>query len=298
MRLSFLLTLLVAFVVSCISLSSAANAPAISNGVRRLRLATEVEEERGIADTLAGAITSVKAKFTANSGKLVEGLKTSAQLSDDQAAKMAKILTNPEKARAAFLVSDDEIARVSTIVKKANAEVGVVDDDVATIAKVFAAAQKSAKATDDQVLAIAKIMANAKKAEAAAKAADDEVLKVSEMFKVATGRASGAAKYTDDEVAKLSKALVEAQKGAALTDNQVAKLVKMFTEAKHVSSLNDKKIGKLAQELVPVAAKDKKSWSTLKKVIVASLGITVGGAVIYGVVKLTSSPSTASSAAA
>ncbi|KAG1710589.1 hypothetical protein DVH05_013313 [Phytophthora capsici] len=297
MRLSFFLTLLVAFVASCISLSSAANAPVTSNGVRRLRLAVDVQEERGIADALSGAITSVKAKFTTNSGKLVEGLKTSAQLSDDQAAKMAKILTNPEKARAAFLVSDDEVARMSTIVKKANAEAGVVDDDVASLAKVFAAAQKSTKATDDQVVAIAKIMANAKKAEEAAKAADDEVLKVSEMFKVATGRASGAAKFTDDEVAKLSKALVEAQKGAALTDNQVAKLVKMFTEAKHVSSLSDKQVAKLAKELVPVATKDKKSWSTMKKVVVGTLGVTAGAAVIYAVVKLTSGPSTSSAAA-
>ncbi|KAL3671291.1 hypothetical protein V7S43_003223 [Phytophthora oleae] len=302
MRLSFFLTLLLAtFVASCIGFSSAENvavAPKIDNGARRLRQSVEVQEERGIGDALAGAVTSMKAKFTTNSGKLAEGLKTTAQLSDDQAAKLAKILTNPEKARKAFLVSDDEVARMSTIIKKANAEAGVVDDEVATVAKVFAAAQKTAKATDDQVVAIAKMMANAKKAEAAAKASDDEVRKVSEMFKIATGRASGAAKYTDDEVAKLSKGLAEAQKGAALTDNQVAKIVKTFTEAKQISSLSKKQVAKLAAELAPVAKKDPKSWSTLKKVIVATLGVTGGAAVIYGVVKLTSSPaSTASSTA-
>ncbi|KAL3671320.1 hypothetical protein V7S43_003250 [Phytophthora oleae] len=64
----------------------------------------------------------MKSKFTTNSGKLIEGVKTTAQLSDDQAAKLAKILTNPEKARAAFLVSDDEVARMSNLIKKANAE--------------------------------------------------------------------------------------------------------------------------------------------------------------------------------
>ncbi|KAG1710580.1 hypothetical protein DVH05_013306 [Phytophthora capsici] len=293
MRLSFFLTLLVAFVASCISLSNAANAPTTSNGVRRLRLAVDVQEERGIADALSGAVTSMKAKLTTSSGKLVEGLKTTAQLSDDQAAKMTKILTNPEKAQKAFLVSDDEIARMSTIVKKVNAEVGVVGDDVATAARAFAVMQKGVKATDDQVVAFAKVMANAKKAEAAAKAADDEVLKVSEMFKVATGRASGAAKFTDDEVAKLSKTLVEAQKEAALTDKQLAKLVKLLTEGKQVTSLSDKQIVRLAKELVPVATKDKKSWSTMKKVIVGALGVTAAAAVIYAVVKLTKGSSTA-----
>ncbi|KAK1944790.1 hypothetical protein P3T76_003323 [Phytophthora citrophthora] len=296
MRRSLFLTLLLAtFVASCIGFSSAEN---VAVGARRLRQPVEVQEERGIGDALAGAVTGMKSKLTPNSGKLVEGLKSTAQFSDDQVAKFVKILTNPEKARKSFLVGDDEVARMSTIIKQANAEAGVADDQVATLAKVFAAAQKSAKATDDQVITIAKMMANAKKMEVAVKASDDEVRKVSEMFKIATGRAKGAAKYTDDEVAKLSKGLAEAQKGAGLTDNQVAKLVKLFTEAKQVTSLSNKQLTKLTHELVPVAAKDKKSWSTLKKLIVATLGVAAGGTVIYGVVKLTSSPATTAPSAA
>ncbi|KAK1944786.1 hypothetical protein P3T76_003319 [Phytophthora citrophthora] len=188
---------------------------------------------------------------------------------------------------------------MTALVKKANAEGGIAEDKVTKFAMVLAAAKKRAKATDDQVFNIAKMMANAKKTNEAIKASDDEVRKVSDMFKTAAGGATGAVKYTDDEVAKLSQSLAGAQQGAALTDKQVAKVVKMFTEAKQVTSLNKRQTTKLAQELVLVAVKDKKSWSTLKKVIMATLGVTAGGAVIYGVVKLTSSPaSTASSVAA
>ncbi|KAL3671319.1 hypothetical protein V7S43_003249 [Phytophthora oleae] len=105
--------------------------------------------------------------------------------------------------------------------------------------------------------------ASAKKTNEAIKVSDDEVRKVSDMFKTASGRATGAAKYTDDEVAKLSKTLAEAQKGAALTDNQVAKLVKIFTEEKRVSSLSNKHAAKLAMELAGVARRGKKSWNGL-----------------------------------
>ncbi|KAK1944782.1 hypothetical protein P3T76_003315 [Phytophthora citrophthora] len=352
MRLSFFLFVVLATVVaSCIGFSSAENValnPKTDTGARRLRQSVVIEP---VAKSVKDIVREIEEKISKNAGKLTSGLKKTAQLSDDQAAKItkvlsnsekakaaiqvsddqivrvstliknangvadddvaklavvlasaqkgakatddqaakiAKVLLNSEKAKAAMRISDDEIARVSTMIKKANAEVGVADDDVAKLAGLFAVAQKSAKATDDQVFAIAKWMANAKKVGAVGQASDDEVRKVTEMFKTATGRATGAAKLTDDEVARLSKALAEAQKGAALTDKQVAKLVKMFTEAKQVTSPSNKQLTLLAQELVPVATKDKKSWSTLKKVIVATLGAAGGAAVIYTVVKLAS----------
>ncbi|KAG1710637.1 hypothetical protein DVH05_013361 [Phytophthora capsici] len=279
MRLLFFLAVLLAtFATSCMSFSSAEKAafiPKIDNGDRRLRQSVDI---RPLSEKVASSVKSEK---------LADAVKTAAQLSDDQAAKIAKVLTTSDKARAAFLVSDDEIARMSTLIKKANAEAGVVDDEVANLGRLFAAAKRSAKATDDQVVAIAKVMANAKKADAVVKASDNDVRKVSDMFKFATGGATGAARYTDDEVAKLSKAIAEAQKGTDLTDKQVAKIVKLFTEAKLVSSLSNKQAEKLAKELAPVAVKDKKSWSVLKRLIVATLGVAGGAAIIYGVIKLT-----------
>ncbi|KAK1944783.1 hypothetical protein P3T76_003316 [Phytophthora citrophthora] len=246
MRLSYFLTVLVVTFVASIGFAYAESFSTLAHATRGSPPLTEDREDRDIGSVITTVISSLK-------GKLTSKLAEAAKLGDGQAARLSKILTNPDKARAALKVSDDEIAQMATLIKKANAEAGRADDQVTKYATAFAAMKKGAKASDEQVSSMIKFWANGKRTTEALKASDDEVRKVSDMFKTATGRATGAAKFTDDEVAKLSKGLVQAQKGAALTD----RIVNMVTEAKQLAAMSQPlrkdQVEKLALELVPVA---------------------------------------------
>ncbi|KAG7391142.1 hypothetical protein PHYPSEUDO_005909 [Phytophthora pseudosyringae] len=258
----------------CIDL---ANADHEARGLRR------VHEERGVGNGFTSLFSSFKQGFIeGRTGKIAKEV---AKLSDDQAATLTKIMAADPKTLEALSVRDEAVAKMSGIVKKANAGdgVGLTDDEVAKFAKAFAAVQKGAGMTDDQVTKLAKTFVDAKKVKEAAKVSDEEVAKVSDMFRKANTGAKDAAKYTDDELATLSKAFAAAQKEAALSDDQVVNLAKLLASAKPITSTSDGRIGKISKALAGVAKKDKKAWSTLKKTIVAILGVTVGGAIIYWV---------------
>ncbi|POM65730.1 Secreted RxLR effector peptide protein [Phytophthora palmivora] len=264
MRLTSFLAIIVAtIVVICFGCTKAESVKGVDNGFRRLRVSADVEEERGF-DALS---------------KLVPNLTGG----DNALAKLSKIFVKPN---SRFHIADDEVAKMSVLVKKVNADNGVTmaDDEVAKFAMTFAVAKQTAQLTDDQVMKLSKSIADAKKVNS-----DEEVAKVSVVFKNANAGATGGAKFTDDELAKISKGFAAAQKEAGLSDMQdmqVARLAKLFAAAKQATTTRDESIAKLSQVLAVVAQKDKKSWSTLKKVIVGTLGVTVGGAVIYGTVKL------------
>ncbi|POM64189.1 Hypothetical protein PHPALM_20316 [Phytophthora palmivora] len=215
-----------------------------------------------------------------------------AGLSDDQVSKLSKMFSEADMADDIFKATDDEVAKMSVLVKKANAGdgVGLTDDQVAGFAMIFASAQRTAQLTDDQAFKLVKLIVDAKRLDDIVAVSDDEAAKVIEMFKKANAGASGV-KFTDDELVNMGRVFAGAQKRASLSDDQVNNLVKLFTEAKKANKISDESVTKLSQELVPVA-KDKKSWSTMKKVIVGTLGATVGIAVIAGVVKLASRDST------
>ncbi|POM75433.1 Hypothetical protein PHPALM_7467 [Phytophthora palmivora] len=183
----------------------------VDSAFRRLRMSTDVQEERGTYDEVA---------------KLILGLKGSGH---DSMAKLQKIFANLNPALKA---TDEEVAKVSTVVKKANtgAGVGLTDDEVTKLAKTFASAQKSAQLTDDQVSKLSKMFADAKRVKEAGTVSDDEVTKLSEMIKKASAGAGGA-KFTDDELATVSKVFAAGQKQADLSDDQVSKVSKMFSEA-------------------------------------------------------------------
>ncbi|POM57990.1 Secreted RxLR effector peptide protein [Phytophthora palmivora] len=264
-----ILVLIVALIVAvCDDFTNAENVQTVDN--RRLRISADVEEERGF-DALS---------------KLVPNLMGG----DDALAKLSKIFVKPD---SRFHIADDEVAKMSVLVKKVNADYGLTmaDDEVAKFAKTFAVAKQTAQLTDDQVIMLTKGIADAKKAKEAATVSNEEVAKVSEVFKNANAGATGGAKFTDDELVKIGKGFAVAQKEAGLSEIQVTRLAKLFAAAKQATTTSDESVAKLSQELAVVAQKDKKSWSTLKKVIVGTLGVTVGGAVIYGTVKLTTKDS-------
>ncbi|POM64846.1 Secreted RxLR effector peptide protein [Phytophthora palmivora] len=241
----------------------------------------------------SNAGTTGGALFTDDVGKAFTAAQKEASLSDDQVSQLSKIFSNADIAGDALKLSDDEVNKMMGLIKKANADDGIVlaDDELAKFGVAFATAQKSAKITDDQVLKLSKMIAGSKKVKEAVTVSDDEVAKVSEVFKKANSGALGGAKFTDDELAKISKGFALAQKEAGISDIQMARLAKLFAGAKQATATSDENVLKLSQELAAVTQKDKKSWSTLKKVIVSVLGITIGGAVIYTVVKLTTKDS-------
>ncbi|POM71000.1 Secreted RxLR effector peptide protein [Phytophthora palmivora] len=82
--------------------------------------------------------------------------------------------------------------------------------------------------------------------------------------------------FTDDELAKLVQALAAGQKRASISNYQV----------NNVSAMKY-----LSQDPVLVAQKDKESWYILKEVIVGTLGVSVGGSIIYTTVKLVTNDS-------
>ncbi|POM67191.1 Hypothetical protein PHPALM_16856 [Phytophthora palmivora] len=189
--------------------------------------------------------------------------------------------------------ADDEVARMTDFLKKANAGegVGFTDDELIKVANSLVVAQKNVKFSDDQMIKLSKGIVDAKKAAEAARNSDDEVAKISVMLTKANSKASDGAKYTDDELLQLSKAFLEMQKTAGFSDKQLKKMAQLFAQTKQATTSTDESVVKLSQELVELAQKDKKSWSTLKKVIVSVLGISVGGAVIYTTVKLSNKDS-------
>ncbi|POM77226.1 Hypothetical protein PHPALM_5421, partial [Phytophthora palmivora] len=216
-------------------------------------------------------------------GKAFAAAQKGAGLNDDQVSKLSKMFSGADFADDALKITDDEAAKTFELVKKANAGdgVGLNDGEVAALAIAFASAQKTVQLTDDQVFKLSKMIADQMKVKEAAKVSDDEVAKVSEIFKKANAGATGEVKYTDAELAMFGKSFAAAQKGASLSDEQVGNLAKLFAGVKQATTTSDENVAKLSQELVVVAQKDKKSWSTLKKVIVGTLGVSVGGAVIY-----------------
>ncbi|POM81391.1 LOW QUALITY PROTEIN: Secreted RxLR effector peptide protein [Phytophthora palmivora] len=222
------------------------------------------------------------ALFTDDVGKAFTAAQKEASLSDDQVSQLSKIFSNADIADDALKLTDDGLTKMMGLIKKANADDGVVlaDDELAKFAIAFGSAQKNTQLTDDQVMKLSKMIAGSKKVKEAVKVTDDEVAKVSEVFKKANAAAMGGAKFTDDELIKIGKGFAVAQKEAGLSDKQMARLAKLFAAAKQANTTSDENVLKLSQELAVVAQKDKKSWSTLKKVIVGTLGVNIGGVVI------------------
>ncbi|POM80885.1 Eukaryotic/viral aspartic protease, active site [Phytophthora palmivora] len=212
----------------------------------------------------AGAIGG--ALFTDDVGKAFTAAQKEASLSDDQVSQLSKIFSNADIADDVLKLTDDEVNKMMGLIKKANAENGVVlaDDELAKFAIAFGSAQKSAKITDGQVLKLSKMIAGSKKVKEAVTVSDDEVAKVSEVFKKANAGALGGAKFTDDELAKISKGFAVAQKEAGISDIQMQRIMQIL----HLC-ICEQDIGS----------------------IVSVLGITIGGAVIYTVVKLTTKDS-------
>ncbi|POM62904.1 hypothetical protein PHPALM_27884 [Phytophthora palmivora] len=275
MRLTFSLVLLVAtFVAVSIDFSNAESAFFVhksDNGFRGLRVSDNVHEERG-AESLA---------------KVVPGLMGG----DDAVAKLSKVLS---KSDSTLKGADDEVARMSIFLKKANAGegVGFTDDELIKVAEALAVTQKNARFSDDHMLKLSQAIVDAKKAAEAARNSDDEVAKISAIFAKANSKATDGAKYTDDEVVELGKAFAAIQRSAGFGDEQMKVLAKMFAQAKQATTSTDESVVKLSQELVELAQKDKKSWSTLQKVLLSILGVSVGGAVIVMTVKLATKDST------
>ncbi|POM81669.1 Hypothetical protein PHPALM_334 [Phytophthora palmivora] len=286
MRLTFSLVLLVAtFVAVSIDFSNAESAFFVhksDNGFRGLRVSGNVHEERG-AESLAKVVPGLMGgdDAVAKLSKVVPGLMGG----DDAVAKLSKVLS---KSDSVLEGADDEVVRMSTFLKKANAGegVGFTDDELIKVAEALAMTQKSARFSDDQLTQFTKGIVDAKKAAEAARNSDDEVAKISAIFAKANSKAKDGAKYTDDEVVELGKAFAAIQRSAGFGDEQMKVLAKMFAQAKQATTSTDESIVKLSQELVELAQKDKKSWSTLKKVLLSALGVTVGGAVIVMTVKL------------
>ncbi|POM67190.1 Hypothetical protein PHPALM_16857 [Phytophthora palmivora] len=275
MRLVFSLVLLVAtFVAVSVGFSNTESAFFVQNsdnGFRGLRVSDNVHEERG-GESLA---------------KVASGLVRS----DDAVTKLSKVLS---KSDSTLKGADDEVARISIFLKKANAGegVGFTDDELIKVAEALAVTQKNARFSDDQLTQFAKGIVDAKKAREAARNSDDEVAKISAIFAKANSKAKDGAKYTNDEVIELGKAFAAIQRSAGFGDEQMKVLAKMFAQAKQATTSTDESVVKLSQELVELAQKDKKSWSTLQKVLLSALGVTVGGAVIVMTVKLATKDST------
>ncbi|POM58328.1 Secreted RxLR effector peptide protein [Phytophthora palmivora] len=265
-RVTFSLVLLVAtFVAVSVGFSNAESAFFVhksDNGFRGLRVSGNVHEERG-GESLT---------------KVASGLVRS----DDAATNVLS------RSESILKAADDEVTSVKLLLKKVNGGegVGFTDEELFKIAKSLTVAQKQVKFSDEQLANFAKGIVDAKKAAEAARNSDDEVVKISEMLTKANSKAKDGAKYTDDQLLELSKALSEIQKTAGFSDKQMKKMTQLFAQTKQATTSTDESVVKLSQELVELAQKDKKSWSTLKKVIVSVLGVSVGGAVIYTTVKL------------
>ncbi|GMF28630.1 unnamed protein product [Phytophthora fragariaefolia] len=65
----------------------------------------------------------------------------------------------------------------------------------------------------------------------------------------------------------------------------LSKAAKMAAGAKEASKLNKEQTAKLTKMVADAAQKDPKKWSKMKKIIVGTLGVTIGGTIIYQVGK-------------